>query len=379
MAAPVRILFLNQDLTAGGAERALLNLLGRLDRERFSPELWLRNACGELYNDYAALGIPIREAAGVMQEGPRRRLMWSVAWRAWGLRRFQIVHSFCSSAWWTEPWCVRLAGVRGYVIRKSDNYLHGPSRSWEVRHRLAHRIVAVTTSIYDQYYRDTPLARKARVIWNGVDTEKYAPRPFDPAVRQRLGVPPGAGLFACVANLSPYKGQLPLLVALALAKARDLPLYVAFAGRDMANGEAQRWARELGVEDRAIFIGMVQDVPGLLAGCDGMVLLSPREGCSNAVLEAMSCGVPVVVTASGTHALLEDGEQGFVVPVGGIQEVVARMRLLAADAGLRARLGAGARARVLARFSLARMAEEYQSLYEEVLAGPASSSRTSQR
>jgi glycosyltransferase involved in cell wall biosynthesis len=375
LAPPVPILFLNHDLTSGGAERALLNLLGRLDRSRFAPSLWVRRLAGELLPQYEKLGIDLREVPGVMSEGARRWLVWKVLANAPRLRGQRLVHSFCSNAWWTEPWCVRLAGVRGYLIRKSDHYLHGPARSWEVRHRMAQRIVAVTSAIYDQFYRDTPLAPRARVIWNGVDTEKYAPRPFDPTVRQRLGVPPGAGMFACVANLSPYKGQVPLLVALAVAKGRDLPLYIAFAGRDMANGEVQQWARELGVADRALFLGGVQDVPGLLAGSDGMVLLSPREGCSNAVLEAMSCGVPVVVTASGTHALLEDGEQGFVVPVGGIQEVVARMQLLATDAGLRARLGAAARARVLARFSLARMAEEYQSLYEELLATSASPGR----
>jgi glycosyltransferase involved in cell wall biosynthesis len=366
---PAPLLFLNHDLSCGGAERALLNVLSRIDRKRFAPTLWVRSAEGELREAYAALGIEIREVRSLMSEGPRRRLVFRIARTAPRMRRFRLVHSFCSNAWWTEPWAVRLAGVRAYVIRKSDRYLHGPARSWEVRHRMSDRIVAVSQSIYDQFYRDTALAPKARVITNGVDIERFRPRPFDPELRRRLGIPTGSGLFASVANLSAYKGQLHLLIALALAKAQGVPISIAFAGRDLAAGEMQRWARDLGVEDRAIFLGLVDDIPGLLAGCDGMLLVSPREGCSNAVLEAMSCGVPVVVTASGAEELVEDGVNGFVVPVGDVSTFVQRMQLLAHDQARRASLGSAARATVLSRFTLGRMVDGYEAVYEELLRG----------
>ena len=365
--APARLLFLNHDLSSGGAERALLNLLSRLDRGRFQPTLWVRSQKGDLREAYEALGVEIREHRQAMQEGARRRLVWYVPVAAVGLARFDVVHSFCSNAWWTEPWAVRLGRVPAYLIRKSDLYRHGPLRSWEVRERMADRIVAVTQHIAETFYADAPSSEKVRVIRNGVDTEKFRPMPPDPALRRQLGVPEGGALLACVANLSRYKGQLPVLIALALAKATDRAVHVVFAGRDLADGELQRWALELGVADRAHFVGLVDDVPRLLSGCDGMVLVSPREGCSNAVLEAMSCGVPLVLSAAGAEELLGDGEAGFVIRTGELDRMVDCMFTLGRDPELRCRMGDAARRRALASFSLDRMAREYMSLYDEVL------------
>jgi glycosyltransferase involved in cell wall biosynthesis len=365
-------LFLNHDLTSGGVEHVLLALLRNLDRSRFSPTVWVRNRQGELLSRYEELGIEIRQVPQVMSEGPRRRLVWKLPLNAWRLRRFSLVHSFCSNAWWTEPWSVNLAGVRRYLICKTDHYLHGPRRSWDVRHKMAHRIVCASESIFNHFYRNTENEAKARIIRNAVDTERFRPHPPGQELRSRFNLPPQAGLFANVANLSPYKGQLQVLVALAWAKARDIPLYVAFAGRDLAKGEIQRWAEQLGVADRAIFLGHVENVPALLAQCDGMVLLSPSEASSLAVLEAMSCGVPVIVTAAGARELIEHGRSGFCVPVGEMAECVRLMQELHARPELRARVGQAARQRVLHHFSLGDMALHYQELYDEVLASPSS-------
>lgn len=369
MPSPVPILFLNHDLTSGGAERALLRLLENLDRDRFAPALWVRRKSGDLQPKYETLGIPLRERPGMMSEGARRKLCFKAAVQAPFVRRFQLVHSFCSNAWWTEPWAVRLAGVH-YVIRKSDHYLHGPSRSWEVRHRLCHRITSVTHAIADEFYRDTPMASKVRVIHNGIDVEAFRPMPRDPSLRRRLGIPENAVLFANLANLSKYKGQLPLLVALAIAQARDLPLHIAFAGRDLDNGEIQQWAAELGVQDRAHFLGRVTDVPQFLAGCDGSILTSPKEGCSNSVLESLSCGCPVIVTASGAHELIRDGEHGFVIPVGAMQLAVERMLTLGSNPELRIRLATAARRHATESYGIQRMVQAYQATYEELLARP---------
>jgi glycosyltransferase involved in cell wall biosynthesis len=235
---------------------------------------------------------------------------------------------------------------------------------------MSHRIVCVTESIFNRFYRGTEHEAKSLVIRNGVDTQRFRPQPASQELRTRFGLPPQAALFASVANLSRYKGQLQVLVALACAKARDIPLYVAFAGRDMAQGEIHRWAEQLGVADRALFLGRVENIPHLLAQCEGMILMSPREGCSNAVLESLSCGTPVILPASGAEELIEHGRSGFCVPTGNMPECIRLMQELRAQPELRARMGQAARQRILQHFSLEDMARRYQELYDEVLASP---------
>jgi glycogen synthase len=107
-----------------------------------------------------------------------------------------------------------------------------------------------------------------------------------------------------------------------------------------------------------------------------MVLLSPSEGCSNAVLEAMSCGTAVIVAASGAEELIEHGRSGFCVPTGNIAECVRLMQELHARPELRERVGQAARQRILQQFSLDEMARRYQELYDEILAAPLSHGRS---
>src|SRR5262245_53339718 len=370
MAKPEPILFLNHDVSSGGAEHALLAVLKNLDRRRFAPALWVRNLQGDLLPQYQELGIEIRQVPGMMSEGARRTLVWKLPLNALRLRRFSLVHSFCTNAWWTEPWSMRLAGVRAYVMRRSDHYQFGPARSWEVRERMAHRIVCVTKSIFNRFYRGTEHEHKAVVIHNGVDTQRFQPHPATSEMRIRFGLPPEAALFASVANLSRYKGQLQVLIALACAKARDIPLDVAFAGRDMAPGDIHRWAEQLGVADRALFLGRVENIPHLLAQCEGMILMSPLEGCSNAVLESLSCGTPVILPANGAEELIEHGKSGFCVSTGDMAECIRLIQELHVRPELRARMGQAARQRALQHFSLEDMARRYQDLYDEVLASP---------
>jgi glycosyltransferase involved in cell wall biosynthesis len=370
MAKPEPILFLNQDLSSGGTEHALLTVLQNLDRKRFAPALWVRSLQGDLLSKYQELEIEIRPVPAMMSDGARHKLVWKLPINAMRLRRFSLVHSFSSTASWTEPWSIHLAGVRGYLMRRSDHYQLGPARSWEVRQRTAHRIVCVTESIFNRFYRGTEYEDKALVVHNGVDAQRFRPQPAAHDLRTRFGLPPQAALFASVANLSRNKGQLQVLAALARAKARDIPLYVAFAGRDLAEGDIHRRAGQLGVADRALFLGRVVNIPELLAQCAGMILMSPREGCSNAVLESLSCGTPVILPANGAEELIEDGKSGFCVPTGDVDECVRLMQELHARPELRMRMGHAARQRVLQHFTLEGMARRYQDLYDEVLSSP---------
>jgi glycosyltransferase involved in cell wall biosynthesis len=126
--------------------------------------------------------------------------------------------------------------------------------------------------------------------------------------------------------------------------------------------------REHKVQDLAWLPGERSDIPDVMRGLDVFALPSLSEGISNTVLEAMSCGLPVIATAVGGNVeLVCEGVTGHLVPRADPSAMAAAMlRLLDDPLGAR-NMGDGGRALAVARFSLSAMASAYESLYESLL------------
>ncbi|MBK8523307.1 MAG: glycosyltransferase [Betaproteobacteria bacterium] len=158
-----------------------------------------------------------------------------------------------------------------------------------------------------------------RLIYNGIDVGRFATGSArrGQTLRAELGFSDDRVVLTCVANLFPYKGHADLLAALALLGAefseRSTLLLV---GRDAgARAALEAQLVQLGLTERVRFLGERGDVPDLLAASDIGVLASHEEGFSNAVIEGMAAGLPMVVSDVGGNAeAVIDGECGHVVP-----------------------------------------------------------------
>ena len=129
-----------------------------------------------------------------------------------------------------------------------------------------------------------------------------------------------------------------------------------------------RLAEQLGIGHRTTFLGTRRDVPLLLPGLDVCCLSSVHEGVPIALIEAMAAGVPIVASDCGAvRDIIDDGEQGYLFPVGDVDRFAYRLRLLAGDAGLRARLGKAGRARAEREFNVERTARAYEDLLTELV------------
>jgi phosphatidylinositol alpha-1,6-mannosyltransferase len=233
-----------------------------------------------------------------------------------------------------------------------------------VSHSLARQVlrgaaglVAAGEYVAREAARDAGCTLPTLVIPPGVDPERF--RPLDDAgtraARMRFGLDPDLPLVVGVSRLVPRKGFDVLLDA--VAGLADVQVAIAGAGRDRRRLEAR--AAALG--ERAHLLGTVPDadLPALYACADVFAMLCrdrwgglEAEGYGIVFVEAAACGVPAVAGRSGGSAeAVLDGETGFVVDPRDVDEVRGALDVLLRDDGLRARMGAAARARAAAELS----------------------------
>ncbi len=209
------------------------------------------------------------------------------------------------------------------------------------------------------------LARQVSVVPNGVDVARFGARPDD-SLRQRLGLSDQAFVVGTVARLAAVK-HLDLMFGplRALAEAGADPHFV-IAGDGPERERLAALAVAAGVAPRVHFLGMVTDPAALLPAFDCYVLPSRAEGTSISLLEAMASRLPCIATQVGgnTEVLAGGGDAaGLLVPDDDEAALLHALQRLLHDRGLRSQLGATARARVEAVYSLEAMVDRYEQLY----------------
>ncbi len=208
------------------------------------------------------------------------------------------------------------------------------------------------------------------VVTNGVDTDHFSPTEDRATVRRRLHLPTDRFIVLTVGNLKPIKGHDVLLKAVRELGSNAERMTFVLVGRDYAEGKLRRWA-DVHLCNRDIrFAGEQQDVLSFYQAADAFVLPSQWEGLSNALLEAMSCGLPVIATAVGGNCdLIEDGRTGLLVEPDAPNPLAAAIRSLFSGAAGDARkmsMGTAGRETVLTRFSLSKTIEAYADRYTAI-------------
>jgi glycosyltransferase involved in cell wall biosynthesis len=321
---------------------------------------------------YAAL---VRRALEIAQAGLRGRMLaasWVVEalilWRQLRRRRIRHVHAHLNG---TAPSVALLATEFANHVAGGRHHgwsltVHGPTEFFEVTNealpekvRSADFAVAISDFGRSQLmaFVDEEHWPKLHVVHCGVEPAEHLP-----------GAPPADGplRLLAVGRLTQIKGQAVLIEALAELRADGVDAQLTVAGDGPKRAALERLARRLRVEDSVRFTGAVglDRMPQLYESADVFVHGSFAEGIPVVLMEAMAHRLPVVTAnVMGTAELIRDGENGLLVRPGRPGAVAAAVRRLAADADLRAQLGASGRETVEAEFSVAASAERLRDLF----------------
>ena len=374
---PIKVVHLITELNTGGAEQMLYKLVTRMDPKAFSPLVVSMTDRGPIGERLASQGVPVLELgmrlgrpnpAGLLRlyrllqkEEPDvlqtwlyhadllgfiagkasavKRIVWGIRCSDMDLRNYRPLTSL--TVWFNA----RLSGLPDAILVNSE------------KGKQVHEKRGYST-------------RRMTVIPNGFDIEHFRP---DETARQwllgHLGLPGQATLIAFVARFDPMKDHATFFRAASALAEREEAVHFILAGDGMLTSNAQVSALiPSGIRAKVHLLGRREDVPKLLAAVDIATSASAYgEGFSNAVGEAMACGLPCVVTDVGDAGWIV-GDTGRVVPPGSPERLAeAWKRLLDMDREGRRRLGERARARVTEHFEIGHVVRRFESFYRGLL------------
>jgi sugar transferase (PEP-CTERM/EpsH1 system associated) len=363
------VLHVIHHLVIGGMENGLVNLINRM------PQEYLRHAvaCIEDYSDFRQRIT--RADTEVVALHRSKTGVWTMRKELFQLCRSmqpRVVHSRnLSGLDVLAP--ARLAGVRhcihgehGWDVGDLDGRRWRPAMLRRIHSPLVERYVVVSKDLERYLVRRVGIAAgRISQIYNGVDTERFAPRPSG-AID---GLPAEFAeqdtlVIGTVGRIQPVKDQVTLLKAFAELVQSYARLRLAVIGDGPLLGDLRRFAETLGIAKLTWLPGAIGNIPDALRRFDVFVLPSLSEGISNTVLEAMASGVPVVATAAGGNLeIVEDGYCGRLFPPGDVATLARLLSGYIVDPLLRQAHAVAARRVAVERFSLDTMVRKYQEIY----------------
>jgi glycosyltransferase involved in cell wall biosynthesis len=364
------LLFVITKLELGGAQKNVLDLAARLDREKFNIFIFTARD-GLLMQEARAIpGVCVTASRFLDRPlNPFKDFLALFELAAFIRRnRISVVHTHSSKGGIIGRWAAALAGVRAvcHTVHGWSFHDHQPLPAYRLC-VLAERFVAASTRRFIVVSeRDLK-----RGLDNGISVSgRYALVRYGIERGSFSGARPGGRGFpviGTIACLKPQKAPLDF-VRLAALVHRDFPdARFVLAGDGALRDRVMRRVREEGLEGSFTLSGWRRDIPGFLASLDVFCLTSLWEGLPIAVIEAMASSLPVVCTdTGGVRELIRDGANGFIVAPGDIEGMAKTLGRLLNDGELRRRIGRSA-SELPEDLDIGTMVRRTQQVYEEML------------
>lgn len=371
----IRVTHVITGLSADGAERMLQRVVQRMDQTVFRNEIISLTDCGVIGEEMSAAGIPVT----AVHMGKSVGGMFGLYRLRKALKR--------SKPDVVQTWMYH-ADLLGGIAAKANSLrtpvvwgIHHGSLDRETNKRstvltarlcaalsrsMPARVVCCSKASQAAHIRFGYAAEKMAFIPNGFDTDKFRPDETKrQAFRRELGASSGISLIGMAARFHRHKDHAGFISAAAtLARKNDsVQFALCGSGVDWGNKELVSSVREAGLQEKIHLLGQQENMPGFFAGIDVATSSSRTEAFPLAIGEAMSAGVPCVVTDVGDSAYLV-GNTGIVVDAGSPDALAGAWNaLLSTGREQLAHMGAAARNRIEAEFSLSMTTKQYEHTY----------------
>jgi sugar transferase (PEP-CTERM/EpsH1 system associated) len=357
--APIHVGHVLLSLRPGGLENGVVNVINGLDRREFLSSVCCLQTSGEFAERITDERCRILEFG--LRPGNDPLLVWRLA-RAFKALRLDVVHTRNAEAFFYGALAAKLACVPALVHSEHgrvfpEKWHRALVQRWLLRGASA--AFAVSAQLAEQLVTHIGVpAGSIRVIYNGVDSRKFAGR-----TAQRA---PGEVLIGSVGRLVAVKNYGLLLQALARLPPQ-IPWRLVLIGDGPERRQLESAAEGLGIGARVSFLGHRDDVAELLGDLDLFVLPSISEGMSNTLLEAMAAGVAVIASdVGGNREVIEAGRSGLLFANGDVQAAAQAIEQLAVDAPLRRKFADAGQQRANTTFGMGTMLRAYEDLYRSV-------------
>jgi glycosyltransferase involved in cell wall biosynthesis len=360
----VGVLYLIDRLAVGGTEGQLRELVQGLDRERFQPHVGTLRASdtGENFPDVPRLSLQFK----ALPHPTTFRCLWQLSAyvRRNGIR---IVQTFFQDP--TALAALSRPLLPALLIGSFRDLGFWRNGKESLKMRLAYPafsgFIANSKAVKDNFSAiDRVPAEKIEVIYNGISIDDAI------STKEPLLFEKNTPLVGIVANLNrEVKRVQDFVQAAAVVRKHNPEARFVIIGDGHLRSQLENLGHSLGLAGVLKFAGQLKQPFGLVRHFAVGVNTSETEGFSNAILEYMAFGIPVVATnAGGTPELVREGVNGFLVPVGEVELMAERIVTLLRHDDLRNRMSLSNLQQVKSRFSLERMVQSHENYYERLLA-----------
>jgi glycosyltransferase involved in cell wall biosynthesis len=367
----IRVAYFAPLLATGGTQRHLQQVLGFLDRQRFAAQVFTLRRGGEVERELCAAGVAVTslDVPGRLTAPATVRALLRTA-RRLRAERVDVVHGYQWRPSLVGALVGRLAGVP--LLLASKRSLTGSDgragRAWR---RIARHVDTVLVNADALRVEGTTNGMRCRwtLLQNGIDVDAFRMSEPTAAAKAVLGLDRDRPVVGTVGRLEWRKGHDVLLAAAERMSGRRPAPQFLIVGDGPAADDLRRRAAALGVAGAVRFTGTLDDVRPALAAMDVFTLPSREEGMSNALMEAMAAGRPIVATdVGGNGEVLDRGRLGVLVPGDDAIALADAVTELLADGARAVALGASAREFVVAHWGARAMVAQLEAFYDRRLA-----------